>query len=97
MGMIIAVLNQKGGCGKTTTTDTVSDMLARSGYSVLDIELDPQGNLGLLHGCKDDRNCLYTLLKGGAFQPIQIRENHHLIPAGNTSRDIPTEYAACIG
>lgn len=59
MGMIIAVLNQKGGCGKTTTTDTVSDMLARSGYSVLDIELDPQGNLGLLHGCKDDRNCLY--------------------------------------
>ena len=58
MGMIIAVLNQKGGCGKTTTTDTVSDMLARSGYSVLDIELDPQGNLGLLHGCKDDRNCL---------------------------------------
>ena len=37
MGMIIAVLNQKGGCGKTTTTDTVSDMLARSGYSVLDI------------------------------------------------------------
>ena len=50
MGMIIAVLNQKGGCGKTTTTDTVSDMLARSGYSVLDIELDPQGNLGLLHG-----------------------------------------------
>lgn len=97
MGMIIAVLNQKGGCGKTTTTDTVSDMLARSGYSVLDIELDPQGNLGLLHGCKDDRNCLYTLLKGGAFQPIRIRENHHLIPAGNTSRDIPTEYAACIG
>ena len=60
MGMIIAVLNQKGGCGKTTTTDTVSDMLARSGYSVLDIELDPQGNLGLLHGCQDDRNCLYT-------------------------------------
>lgn len=65
MSRIIAITNQKGGVGKTTTTAALMTALHQRGARVLGIDLDPQGNLGFSLGLDiENRPTVYEVFKG---------------------------------
>ncbi|MCM1309066.1 MAG: AAA family ATPase [Butyrivibrio sp.] len=66
MGRIIAVANQKGGVGKTTTAINLSACLAEKGQRILVVDIDPQGNTTSGFGIDKDalENTIYELILG---------------------------------
>jgi cellulose biosynthesis protein BcsQ len=76
LSRVIAVINGKGGAGKTTITANVAGLLALSGYRVLVVDMDPQGNLAEDFGYtgeeKDDqgRALAGALVFGQAVTPL---------------------------
>ena len=87
MGRIIAVANQKGGVGKTTTATNLSACLAEKGKKVLAVDLDPQGNMtsGLGVDKNEVENTVYELILDECTikESIQeeILENLSLLPS----------------
>jgi len=102
MSNIIAVLNQKGGVGKTTTTINLAAYLAKSGHSVLIADLDPQGNstsgLGL-----DKQNLgstLYDVLfsRSSLDETIQkVSNNLSILPSNPDLAGAEVELVAAAG
>ena len=66
MGRIIAIANQKGGVGKSTTAINLSSCLGEMGQKVLTIDMDPQGNTtsGMGVEKEEQENTVYELLLG---------------------------------
>ena len=89
---IVAVLNQKGGVGKTTTTVNLAHALAKMGKKVTVVDLDPQSHLGVALGeVSKQRTGIDEVMLGHcafAQQTIPVRENLNLIVAGPRLQEI---------
>ena len=86
MGRTIAIANQKGGVGKTTTAINLSACLAEKGKKVLAVDMDPQGNMTSGLGVDKDsvENTIYNLIIGESkMEEVLIKdvlENLDIIP-----------------
>lgn len=85
MGKIVTIINQKGGAGKTTTTDALLSGLLKKGYKVLGIDLDPQINLTTTARADTDKGTILNILvdKEKAKNLIQTTPEHGDFIAGD--------------
>jgi chromosome partitioning protein len=85
---VIAFANQKGGVAKTTTTLNLAVAFAESGYRVLCVDLDPQGNLTMSQGIDPDKveKSLYDVLVND--MPIAEIVQHREIDIAVSSIDL---------
>ncbi|MEG2382945.1 MAG: AAA family ATPase, partial [Oscillospiraceae bacterium] len=94
MAKVISLINQKGGVGKTASTNAISVCLKHRGYSVLCIDFDPQGYLSFSMGADTrEHNSIYDVIKHKvkARYAIQKTDIVDIIPAdallGNVERE----------
>ncbi|WP_026998194.1 ParA family protein [Flectobacillus major] len=79
---VISIINHKGGVGKTTTTGSLGEALARKGFNVLLIDMDPQGNLSQILGVDNpQKQVVDALLKPEELPIINIANNLDLSPS----------------
>jgi chromosome partitioning protein len=76
MGLVISLLNHKGGVGKTTSAINIGAGLAKLGKRVLLIDLDPQANLTLALGVPRQPYTIYEALRGESeLIPANMKKN----------------------
>jgi len=89
---VVAIINQKGGVGKTTTSTNLTHALAKKGKKVTVIDLDPQGHLAVSLGITSSAlkgiDAVMLGEKAIAEQSIEVRDNLHLIVAGSRLQEI---------
>ena len=91
MGRVIAVANQKGGVGKTTTAINLAASLAAGERRVLAVDCDPQGNLtsGLGRKRREARASLYeVLLEGKALEEILVATDLERLTLAPADREL---------
>src|SRR6516165_6050103 len=95
----IALVNQKGGVGKTTTAVNLSAALARLDRRVLLVDLDPQSNATISLGVAPHQQKVtsYSVLTGAKPEPIHVFDNLDLIPSSIDLAGAELELAASIG
>ena len=98
----IAILNQKGGVGKTTTVVNIAAALANMGLTVAVIDLDPQAHLTIHLGVDSDniqKGSYYVLTQAASFEDalMLVRPNLWLLPANIHLVGAESELVSVVG
>lgn len=102
---IIAIANQKGGCGKTTTAINLSSCLALKGQKVLLIDFDPQSHatMGLNIDCDAEKNIYHVIAPAPAQSAgldeviVPVKENFDIAPSDTRLCAVEQELACVDG
>ena len=100
MKRVIAIVNQKGGVGKTTTAAALAEGLQLRGFSVLSVDLDPQGNLSyIMRADTDDAPTIRDVLRGSvtAAEAIQSTPAGDILPADIDLSGVDMEISQKLG
>lgn len=95
---VLAVVNQKGGVGKTTTTAALGVLLARQGRGVHLVDMDHQADLTSAFGQADADGLLYEALnKRGPLPMVPVGDNLTLSPSSIDLAAGETQFVAAVG
>lgn len=94
---VLAVVNNKGGVGKTTTVQSLAAAIVRrkKSYRVLVVDLDPQGHLSILHGWNAETKgpTIYDAMRHGGAMPVYTtnRNGVYLSPSSKSLQEVDSD------
>jgi len=99
MKQIVAIVNHKGGVGKTTSAVNIAASWSEMGKKILVIDIDPQGSASLSFGIDDDGSSLLLALQRTTALPVVPTKTPgiHLVPAGYSLAEAGERFSGAVG